>query len=139
MPTYSFFLTQIEYDNFPYVLIDEIRNRAYLQHKLFEESELWYLVYTLLAAGNDFHESGKKVGDIRPQNVFINEDGQVKVATHLTWPGEQNNYHKTFYEKETTFLGTIQLSQPLRSLRTFSSVKSSPPKTRGWLSPFQLG
>jgi hypothetical protein len=62
----------IEYDNFPYVLVDEIRNRACLQQKLFEEPELWYLVYTLLAAGNDFHETGQKVGDIRPQNVFIN-------------------------------------------------------------------
>ena len=98
---------------------------------------MWYLVYSLLAAGNDFHESGKKVGDIRPQNVFINEDGQVKVATHLTWPGEQNNYHKTFYEKETTFLGTVSLSQPPKNSRISSLVKSSPLKTKDWPSPFQ--
>jgi len=29
---------------------------------------------------------GKKVGDVRPENVFINEDGQIKVGTQFTWP-----------------------------------------------------
>jgi serine/threonine protein kinase len=51
------------------------------------------------------HGKGKKVGDIRPENIFINEDGQVKVANQLTWPLEQDNYEKTFYEKQPTYLG----------------------------------
>lgn len=65
--------------------------------KLFDEPELWYLVYTLLRSANDFHEDGIIVGDIRPENIFIDEDGQVKAATQLTWPSENTNYHKTFY------------------------------------------
>jgi len=79
------------------VLADEIRNRACLKQKFFDETELWYLIYTLISAGHEFHKNGRKVGDVRPENVFINEDGQVKVATQLTWPSENTNYHKTFY------------------------------------------
>jgi serine/threonine protein kinase len=41
----------------------------------------------LISAGYEFHKNNKKIGDVRPENVFINEDGQVKVATYLTWPG----------------------------------------------------
>lgn len=36
------------------------------QQKYFEEAELWYLVYTLIEAGHQFHVIGKKVGDVRP-------------------------------------------------------------------------
>ncbi len=97
------------FQNFPYVLADEIRNRAQLKQKFFDEPELWYLIYTLLSAGHEFHKNGKKAGDIRPENVFINEDGQVKVATQLTWPSENINYQKTFYEKETTYLAPEEL------------------------------
>jgi len=65
---------------------------------------MWYLLYTLINAAKDFHNQGIKVGDIRPANIFINEDGQVKMATQYSWPGEQLNYSKTFYEKEVTYL-----------------------------------
>ena len=30
--------------------------------------------------------SGKKIGDVRPLNIFINDNGQTKVANHLSWP-----------------------------------------------------
>jgi hypothetical protein len=36
------------------------------------------------------------IGDIRPENVFINLDGQVKFSNLLSWPGEKTNYQKTF-------------------------------------------
>lgn len=45
-----------------------------------------------------------KVGDIRPNNVFINEDGQIKVVTKHTFPQEHDNYQKTFYDNEKTYL-----------------------------------
>jgi serine/threonine protein kinase len=70
-----------------------------LNKKLFEENELWYLVFTLLSASSTYHKQDRKVGDIRPDNIFINEDGQVKVASVDSWPGEKSNYEKSFYEK----------------------------------------
>ena len=68
-----------------------------MDHKRFDENELWYLAYTLLTVGNSIHSENQKIGDVRPQNVFINEEGQVKIATNYSWPSEQNNYAKTFY------------------------------------------
>jgi len=29
-----------------------------------------------------------KVGDIRPHNIFVNENGQVKLAGVYSWPKE---------------------------------------------------
>ena len=49
-----------------------------------------------------------KVGDVRPQNVFVNEKSQVKVANLLSWPRETTNYSKSF-ENEVTYLGTHPL------------------------------
>jgi DNA-binding helix-hairpin-helix protein with protein kinase domain len=57
------------------------------------------LIYTFADVGSKFHNRGGKVGDIRPENVFINEDGQLKVATKHSWPQEMDNYQKAFYEK----------------------------------------
>ena len=46
-----------------------------------------------------FHGKNQKIGDIRPENIFISEDGSIKIANHLSWPMEQTNYAKTFFEK----------------------------------------
>jgi hypothetical protein len=49
------------------------------------------------------------VGDVRPENVFISHEGQVRVATQLTWPNEQTNYLKTIFDKEITYLSPEEL------------------------------
>ena len=98
---------QIDYENFPFMLRDEIINRENMHHKVFEENELWYLLYTLVSTARDFHNKNLKVGDIRPDNIFINEDGQIKMGTQFSWPGEQLNFTKTLYEKEKTYLCKI--------------------------------
>jgi serine/threonine protein kinase len=86
-----------------------------MEGKFFEEAELWYLVYSIIQAGGAFHSAGIKIGDIRPQNVFISPEGQVRVATQFTWPGEQTNYLKTVFEKETTYLCNPSSTQPPRN------------------------
>lgn len=45
-----------------------------------------------------------KVGDIRPANVCINDEGLIKVMTKHTFPQDLDNYQKTFYDKEKTYL-----------------------------------
>lgn len=99
------------------MLKDEVVNRCNMEGKFFEESELWYLVYSIILAAESFHSRGEKVGDVRPQNVFISPEGQVRVATQYTWPGEQTNYMKTVFEKEVTYLCKSHPIQPLRNLR----------------------
>lgn len=45
-----------------------------------------------------------KIGDVRPHNIFINDQGQVKVANTYSWPRESTNFTKAF-ENEPTYLG----------------------------------
>ncbi len=40
--------------------------------------------------------STEKIGDVRPQNVFINDQGLIKLSNILSWPGEKTNYQKAF-------------------------------------------
>lgn len=48
---------------------------------------MWYLLYTLVSTAKDFDAISKKVGDIRPQNIFVSEAGQIKLAVCFSWPG----------------------------------------------------
>lgn len=40
---------------------------------------------------------------MRPQNIFLNAEGEAKVACTLSWPGEGTNFSKTF-DNEATYL-----------------------------------
>lgn len=57
-----------------------------MDNKYFEEAELWYLIYSVVTAADCFHSHSNKLGDVRPQNVFISHSGQVQVACQYTWP-----------------------------------------------------
>lgn len=89
-------LRQINFDNYAYLLTDEIYNRKGKRTK-FQEWELWYLLYTLSAAQNEMKSKlGSKIGDVRPLNVFLNSEGKVRVSNLLSWPREVSNFHKAF-------------------------------------------
>jgi hypothetical protein len=64
---------------------------------------LWYLLYSLLGAKKESEELLQRVGDIRPENVFINYDGVVKVGSLLSYPNEHDNYKKAI-DLEPTLL-----------------------------------
>jgi DNA-binding helix-hairpin-helix protein with protein kinase domain len=80
-----------------------------LNNQKFKEYEIWYLAYVLIETGAKFHAEGKRVGDIRPLNIFINEDKQIKVATQYTWPHELTNYQKAKQNAEKTFLSPEEI------------------------------
>ena len=102
---------QLGYEDFPHLLSSEIEDRKG-SRKGFEERELWYLLYGLAHAKANIKPAFSKVGDIRPQNVFINDKTQVKVTSLNTFPKEISNYSKTF-ENEVTYLGIYyQYSAP---------------------------
>lgn len=86
-----------------------------MENKYFEEAELWYLIYSIISAASTFHTKNLKLGDIRPQNIFISPEGQVRVSTQYSWPGEQTNYQKTVFEKEVTYLCIRCPKQPPKS------------------------
>ena len=80
-----------------------------MNNQKFKEYEIWYLAYVLIETGAKFHVEGKRVGDIRPLNIFINEDKQIKVATQYTWPHELTNYQKAKQNSEKTFLSPEEI------------------------------
>ncbi len=78
--------------------------------KYFEEEELWYLLYSLVGCAKDFHKVEKKIGDVRPHNIFINEEGQIKIANVFSWPYEKTNFEKTAYENALTYISPEEMS-----------------------------
>lgn len=58
-----------------------------------------------------FHKKGEKLGDIRPKNIFINEEGKIKVATKYSWPREIPNFEKTFFDKEKSYLSPEEMKE----------------------------
>lgn len=97
------FKIQLDFDNYPYLLTDEIYNRKGKKSR-FEEWELWYLLFCLSAAQNDMKQHlNSKIGDVRPENVFINAEGKIKTSNLLSWPGEKSGFNKAF-DNEITYL-----------------------------------
>ena len=72
---------------------------------------MWYLLFSLVTSAHYFSKMNKKVGDIRPKNVFINYAGQVKVSTIYSWPNEATNVDKTSIDKVVTFLAPEEMEE----------------------------
>lgn len=56
-------------------------------NKYFDETEIWYVLYNLVRAGNKFEILKQKIGDIHPNNILINEDGQTAIISTISLPG----------------------------------------------------
>ena len=79
-------LTQLSFPDYSYLLSEEIYNRKG-RNAPFEETELWYLLLILAGAQQEMRrKTNGKVGDIRPENVFLNADGEAKTSCVLSWP-----------------------------------------------------
>ena len=65
-----------------------------LEPKQFKESELWYVLYALAIAKQDIKDRSVKLGDIKPENIFVNDQGNVKVANIYSWPNEHPSFYK---------------------------------------------
>lgn len=100
---------QINYQNYPYLLVEEIYNRRGLKSK-FLETELWGLLFGLVSARFQAINVGERLGDIRPKNIFLNEKGKIKVSNSLSWPMEITNIQKSF-DKVPTYLSPEDLGR----------------------------
>ena len=50
------------------------------------------LTHVLNCAGALAHQQKKLIGDIRPHNIMISEDGEIQVISLATFPDEDTNY-----------------------------------------------
>ena len=78
-------MIQNQYPLYPYQLSTLIKQRR-TENAIFKESELWYVLYALAVAKQDIRERSPKLGDIKPENIFVNEEGRLKVANIYSWP-----------------------------------------------------
>jgi serine/threonine protein kinase len=62
-----------------------------------------------VSSASDFNKINSKIGDVRPYNIFINEEGQIKIANLYSWPYERTNFEKTTFEKTLTYLAPEEL------------------------------
>lgn len=46
------------------------------------------MIYALSEVGLNCRSLGQRVGDIRPKNILMNKEGQIKVMTFLSFPNE---------------------------------------------------
>lgn len=76
---------------------------------------MWYLLYNIIRAGNKFEKIKKKIGDVNPHNVLINDDGQIKVLSTVSLPGELDNFQKAVEKDIHVYLGNRSFIQPHRS------------------------
>jgi len=67
-----------------------------------------------VSAAHNFKILNTKIGDVRPANIFINEDGQIKIANVYSWPNEPTNYIKTYDENTKTYLAPEELAHMKR-------------------------
>jgi len=47
---------------------------------------------------------------VRPRNIFLNEEGKIKVANSLSWPSEVSNIQKAM-DKVSTYLSPEDLAR----------------------------
>ena len=52
------------------------------------------MLFALTAAKQDIKTHSNKLGDIKPGNIFVNDDGRIKIANVLSWPRELPSYAK---------------------------------------------
>ena len=51
---------------------------------------MWHMLYALCVAEYEYASltgnRNNKIGDVRPQNVFLSSKGKIKVANPMSWP-----------------------------------------------------
>ncbi|KAL4434696.1 hypothetical protein ABPG74_017116 [Tetrahymena malaccensis] len=85
----------------------ELNRRRENGLEFFSESELWYLLDSLIQACCYFEKNKIYHGDIRPTNILLTPEGQVKIADHGILHADHSNYYKMLSRREKCYLSPI--------------------------------
>lgn len=89
------------------------------------ETEVWYLLYNIVRAGQKFEHLKRKIGNVHPSNILINESGQIKIISTCSLPGEQNNYDYLLESQNDSnvivFLAPEEINNDLMQKGTYPS------------------
>ena len=106
-------MRQMELDYYKGVLKCEITDRFHSRMP-FEETELWYLLYNLLEAAYLMEPLRRKIGDLHPKNIVVNEKGRIKVVPSALFPASPDNYQQIVADRVSdVFLAPEELDEAM--------------------------
>ncbi|EGR34313.1 protein kinase domain protein [Ichthyophthirius multifiliis] len=96
------------YDYYLNTVHDELvrRNQVSLYYL---EQELWVILYSIISAAFYLEENGRSIHNIRPQNIYFTQQGEVKLVPIGIFPEDQTGYQKFITLKEPILLSPEQI------------------------------
>lgn len=55
-----------------------------------------YLIYVVARVGRQLERGNARIGDVRPENVLMNEGGHIKLFCLASAPQEKSGFEKAF-------------------------------------------
>ncbi len=60
----------------------------------YSEPDLWMILYSLISAAAFLEKFNKNLDDVRPKNVFVTQDGQLKLLAFGDFPDDMPAFLK---------------------------------------------
>ena len=76
---------------------------------------MWYFLYKVLEAGQEFEKKKQKIGNVHPKKIIISQDGVVSIVSQFSIPGETNSNFEEKLEKKDAYLGNKFIIQLLKN------------------------
>lgn len=92
----------------------------------FEEKELQYLLFELVDLAKEFEKVGKKAGNFKPDNILINQDGEVSFLCQHSYPGFTDGYTAALYDNEPSYLGNPHHNPAPEEMRHLETKDEEP-------------
>lgn len=95
------------YEDIEFLLSSELLNRKN-KKAFYSESELLYMLYKLLEGSKEFQRKQQPLGDIRPKNILVTKDQDIKMVNVASFPSQKTAIGKiteTFDNKTIFYLG----------------------------------
>ncbi|CAD8206968.1 unnamed protein product [Paramecium pentaurelia] len=94
---------------FPDTLESELKKRRQ-PLKRYPESHIWLLIQQIVDPLAFLEEQKQVHGDIQPQNIYLDENGSVKLAEYNYFPGGQHGFQKMLLSKDRAYLSPTLLN-----------------------------
>ena len=52
------------------------------------------MLYHLLSGANEMEIRDIIIGDVRPKNILLDQNGTIKIISRMSWPGEESGFEK---------------------------------------------
>jgi serine/threonine protein kinase len=114
----------LRFKEYRYSLEQEIKHRR-LHNNRFKKSEITGMLAVLLRLVQQFEGDNLKVGDIRPSQILLNEQGHVAVVSPYSWPNSLTNFQKSHETGDGGYLAPEELEE-IRRKNFFPALRAGP-------------